>query len=191
MNHANLHVFLKSQLGAQDIAHSGRDLYVHLTGTHDLLKDWGATEAIRIAGLFHSIYGTWHFRHKAFSITRRQVIRDLIGEEAEFLVYVFCVAERPKAFLAVAQTSDIRLIDHHTKSEMALTPDQLDALLEIETANLIEQRGAIRGLLERLSSTRVSNGAKLAIADYLAVSARAPDGTAAFSRQQAPASAPP
>jgi hypothetical protein len=36
---------------------------------------------------------------RRFPIESRHVIRDLIGEEAEFLAYVFCVTDRPTAFL--------------------------------------------------------------------------------------------
>lgn len=64
--------FLIEQLRVQDVHHSGRTFFAHLKGTHDLLRDWGNPEPVCIAGLFHSIYGTWHFRHQAFPITRRQ-----------------------------------------------------------------------------------------------------------------------
>jgi PHD/YefM family antitoxin component YafN of YafNO toxin-antitoxin module len=164
----NLETFLTSHLRTQDIAHSGRDLYEHLAGTHDLLQAWGNARPVCVAGLFHSIYGTWHFRHQAFPIDRRAVIRDLIGAEAERLVYIFCVAERPRMFLANAHRDAISLMDHSAKAVMAVSRAELDALLEIETANLIEQRGNIRRVLEDLSSTRISGGAKRAIAEYFA-----------------------
>ena len=91
--------FLLDELGLNRIPHSGRDFFTHLSGTHVLLRSWDNPDAVCHAGLFHSVYGTSHFHHKAFPIERRDVIRAMIGEEAEFLAYVFCVTERPKDFL--------------------------------------------------------------------------------------------
>jgi hypothetical protein len=48
-----------------------------------------------------------------------------------------------------------------------LAPRQLDDLLEIEAANLIEQGGNIRAMLQRLQATQISPAAKRGIADYL------------------------
>jgi hypothetical protein len=160
--------FLTEQLRTQGVRHSGRDFYTHLKGTHDLLQVWQNPEPVCIAGLFHSIYGTWHFRHKAFPITSRHVIRDLIGEEAEFLAYVFCVTERPKDFLANAGSAEIAIQDHHAGDLIRLSHSQLSKLLEIEAANLIEQRGNIRITLQRLFTTRISLAAKASITNYLA-----------------------
>jgi hypothetical protein len=160
--------FLTEELRAQDVRHSGRDFYTHLEGTHDLLQAWGNPQPVCVAGLFHSIYGTWHFRHQAFPIERRQVIRDLIGEEAEFLAYVFCVTERPKVLLASIGARIVLLMDHHAGRPLRLTPSQLDQLLEIEAANLIEQSGNVAPLLPQLLAARISAAAKAEITNYLA-----------------------
>jgi hypothetical protein len=137
-------------LGLNHMPHSGRDFFTHLSGTHALLRAWDNAEAVCLGGLFHSIYGTTHFHHKAFSIKQRHVVRALIGEEAEFLAYVFCVADR-KDFLALidssaeAKSPEIELMDHHTNTRLRLTRSQLHKLLEIEAANLLEQGGVMYG----------------------------------------------
>src|SRR5258708_1815449 len=155
--------FLVDGLGATSIAHRGQDFYAHLEGTHDLLQSWGNPEPICLAGLFHSIYGTWHFRRRTFPIAQRAMIRDLIGEEAEFLVYVFCVAERPKELLEAASGSELLVTDHHAKDVIALTRAELVGLLEIEAANLLNQGGSIDPVLARLAATDVSAAARRAI----------------------------
>jgi hypothetical protein len=160
--------FLTEHLRTHEVPHSGRDFYTHLKGTHDLLQAWRNPEAVCLAGLFHSIYGTWHFRHKAFPIENRHVIRDLIGEEAEFLAYVFCVTERPKAFLVVAGSPEIAIKDHHAGSLIRLPPVELNKLLEIEAANLLEQGGNIKGMLHQLLATEISLAAKACIVTCLA-----------------------
>jgi hypothetical protein len=161
-------VFLTEHLRTHEMRHSGRDFYTHLKGTHDLLLAWQNPQPVCIAGLFHSIYGTWHFRRSAFPIASRHVIRDLIGEEAEFLAYVFCVTERPKDFLANAASAEITIQDHYANNPMRLSHSQLNKLLEIEAANLIEQGGNIRVLLQRLFATAISPAAKADISSYLA-----------------------
>jgi hypothetical protein len=159
--------FLTEHLRTHELRHSGRDFYTHLKGTHDLLKAWKNPEVVCLGGLFHSIYGTWHFRHKSFPIENRHVIRDLIGEEAEFLAYVFCVTERPKAFLVHAGSPEIAIKDHHAGSLIRLATVELNKLLEIEAANLLEQGGNIRGILRQLLATEISLAAKARIVTCL------------------------
>lgn len=80
--------------GADKVRHSGRTLFDHLKGTHDLLRDWGCAEHVCVAGLFHSVYGTQHFRHETLSLEQRPLLRQLIGDQAEKLVYLFGVGDR-------------------------------------------------------------------------------------------------
>ena len=54
-------------LDANKTRHSGRTLFDHLKGVHDLLRDWDNEYHVCIAGLFHSIYGTNTFKHQSMS----------------------------------------------------------------------------------------------------------------------------
>ena len=65
------------------------------------------------------------------------MLRHMIGDEAEFLVYLFAVTDRPKALLT--RTNSLR--DHHTGDMLILWPRVLRDLREIEAANLIDQGG--------------------------------------------------
>lgn len=123
--------FLIQRCHADKTPHSGRTLLQHLQGTHDLLAQWGARESVRLAGLFHSVYGTVHFRHQSWPLTDRYTIRQLIGAEAEQLAYLFCTLDRPRALV------------EHAEHPAACGRDWLLAeLIEIELANLIEQGGS-------------------------------------------------
>jgi hypothetical protein len=143
--------FLTGQAHADSVRHSGRSLYEHLCGTHDLLQEWGNRDAVCAAGLFHSIYGTRYFRHRAWPLADRRTIMDLIGVEAEALAYTFCTSDRPRAFLDSN-------IDFAANARI-LTP----SLREIEAANLIEQ-GSRSHWLQRLHDSDISDGARRAIA---------------------------
>jgi len=79
--------FLK-ELGTETTLHSGGSLFDHLVGVSQILKEMNAPQHVQDAGLFHSIYGTYKFQHQ--TISDRNVIQNLIGEEAEYLVYMFC-----------------------------------------------------------------------------------------------------
>ena len=142
---------------AGNIRHGGRSLYEHLIGTHELLREWGASEQVRLAGLFHSIYGTRHFRKSAWPLVDRMTIRNLIGDEAEFLAYLFCVTDRPKALLVAANS----LRDHHAGNMHMLDAKTMRSLREIEAANLLDQGG--RHWLEKLRDYDISKSAKQTI----------------------------
>lgn len=75
-------------------SHSGVTLIDHLVGVHDILKEWKAPQYLQDAGLFHSIYGTTVFEHQ--STNDRDTIRELIGEQAEELVYQFSILIQPR-----------------------------------------------------------------------------------------------
>jgi hypothetical protein len=138
------HQFLLEQAGADKIKHSGRTLFDHLVGTHDLLRAWGNSDAVCDAGLFHSIYGTNKFRHQTWPITDRATIRDLIGPTAELLAFMFCTSDRPAAWFEFEKLPTSR------------------SLREIEAANLLEQ-GSRSKWLGELYDTDISGGARRAI----------------------------
>jgi len=159
--------FLLEHAAADKVRHSGRDFHTHLSGTHDLLQQWGNREVVCAAGLFHSIYGTRIFRHSAWPFDRRDTIRDLIGAEAELLAYVFCVTDRPKVFLANVGAARIAMRDYHTNGVLLLSRPQLRDLLEIEAANCLEQGGNNAGTVQRLLATDISVAAKHALSLHL------------------------
>lgn len=152
--------FLTLELGTRAVRHSDRDLYTHLAGTHDLLEAWGNPPEICNAGLFHSIYGTAVFRHCAVPLARRNIVQDLIGIEAERLAYIFCVTRRPAAFLNLVGTNQRIVYDCHTNRLLALERRQFESLLEIETANLVEQGGRIAPALRILVAGGITMNAQ-------------------------------
>tara|TARA_R100001377_G_scaffold43063_1_gene24298 strand:+ start:529 stop:945 length:417 start_codon:yes stop_codon:yes gene_type:complete len=80
------------KVGTNEIPHSGGTLLDHLVGVSEILKEMNALEYVQDAGLFHSIYETAIFHHQ--TVSDRQVVQDLIGEQAEHLVYLFYVLDR-------------------------------------------------------------------------------------------------
>ena len=110
------------KIGTNEISHSGGILLDHLVGVSEILKEMNAPKYVQDAGLFHSIYGTAVFHHQ--TVSDRQVVQDLIGEEAEHLAYLFCVLGREtdrQTEIAVIEDKQIRddlmLIDFANSEE--------------------------------------------------------------------------
>ena len=137
----NRHTQFLLSLDAHRTRHSGRTLFVHLKGVHDLLRDWGNDQDVCNAGLFHSIYGTDTFQHK--SLEDRGKLKDMIGDHAEFLVHCFSRLDRPL----------FESIDD---------PVVRAQLQEIEAANLLEQGGS-GNTLRKLARLPLSDGARAAL----------------------------
>jgi len=114
--------------------HSGGSLWSHLLGTWKLLSDAGQPQYICNAGLFHSIYGTRHYRLQCASLDKRDEVQTLIGLQSENLVYLFCVIDRPHVLFLGKNV----VMDHHRKKLVNIA-DWFNDLLIIERANLDEQ----------------------------------------------------
>jgi len=69
----------------------------HLIGTADILKEYGASDYLIDAGLFHSIYGEASSRNmsKNIYLTREELI-GIIGKDAEKIVFEYSSIESPR-----------------------------------------------------------------------------------------------
>ncbi|UEL30073.1 DUF6817 domain-containing protein [Pseudarthrobacter sp. L1SW] len=106
----------------------------HLFGVHQILVAWGCAPAVCTAGLFHSTYGTEFYTDSLFDIAERQRLKQLIGNEAEALVYAFCRISRTSLLDDLPVEID--------NGEYQVSEEQLAALRCIEMANLLEQQAA-------------------------------------------------
>lgn len=131
-------IALLEELQAQTTSHSRRTLLAHLQGTHDLLEEWGNPPSVCAAGLFHSVYGTYIFDKQSADMSMRAHIRDVIGVDAEWLVYVFCVTDR-RSFYEHLGEPHFHLRDIVHGGDLELDRDSLAALIEIEVANIVDQ----------------------------------------------------
>jgi hypothetical protein len=74
------------------ILHSKSNFLNHLINTFNLLKKWKQHEDLCFAGMFHNIYGNKYFN--ADLNVSREDIKNLIGENAEELVFKFVNTDR-------------------------------------------------------------------------------------------------
>jgi hypothetical protein len=147
-------IFLQ-QKGAGITEHSKSSLLDHLLGTYSLLRTWGARAALCDAGLFHSVYGTESFKPVMISQEFRVSVQEIIGVEAETLVYLFSYKKSVDLFThaqekaaqlrnrnsdSVAFCNEIfRMRNRLTFEWMPFTFDQLLDLVSLTIANALEQ----------------------------------------------------
>lgn len=132
------HLALLRRLDAHVTPHSRGTLLEHLRGTHDLLVEWGNGPEVCVAGLFHSIYGTYVFDARCTELTGRDEIRSIIGAPAERLVHLFCVTDR-RCFYDGLGEPEATLRDIVEARDLTIDRDSLAALIEMEVANVVEQ----------------------------------------------------
>ena len=142
------------EIKSDEIAHERGTLYDHLTGTYNYLASWQSEEYVCSAGLFHSIYGTTIFRHQSILYADRQRVKDIIGEKAEDLVYIFSSVNRPSAFITAIR--DGCLFDVISQTKKPICREKLGELVEIEIANVLEQGGG-RLFLQQLKREVLCN----------------------------------
>jgi ribulose bisphosphate carboxylase small subunit len=81
--------------GAHRCWHKHSTFLDHLLGVHNILRLWGQGHIIGRVGLFHSAYSNSYVNLALFDpSTERDLMRELIGNQAEDLVYMFCIINR-------------------------------------------------------------------------------------------------
>lgn len=140
-------------LGTDTTPHSGRTLFAHLKGVYDLLAEWGNDQTVCLAGLFHSIYGTRSFQITTVPLNHREMVREVIGAEAEELAYLFCICDRKTFYPDHPTTKPDEIHDVVNDLQVTVSEKQLTQLIEVEAANTIDQMDVF---IERLPADEVA-----------------------------------
>lgn len=128
------------KFGISTTNHSQGSLLSHLKNTHFILRKWNCSEAICLAGLCHSIYGTESFIKASATLDNREYMRGLIGIEAEKLTYLFG-AHKKESFWKNLESKGVYLIqDRFTNQQLVISLEEFSALILITLANWLEQR---------------------------------------------------
>ena len=122
------------------MGHSNQSLLDHLVGVRALLVDWGASDSLAAAGLFHSVYGTESFGQEAVPLDLRPRVREVIGEQAEALAYLFGAMAKESFDASVERGSDFRIHDRHAGQDVPLGEAAWSEFCELVVANWLEQR---------------------------------------------------
>lgn len=149
MNKYSLCIDYLRAAGADSKKHSARTLLVHLERTFRILDSSGQPDHVCFAGLMHSVYGTSIFKSPTIPSSDRENVKQLIGELAENLVWMFCQLDRPEALKKFAEGERLLPLKNGTEFWDLSDPTDFQAaneLLSIEAANLLDQQTLWRNL---------------------------------------------
>jgi hypothetical protein len=130
------------------VDHARGSLEEHLWGVHDVLQRWGQPERVRLAGLLHSAYSTDGYAHRLFDRDDRARVRELVGRDAERLVFAFCACTRGVLVSAMAAPDTpvpLQLASRWRGVSVRVDRRDLAELMVIHAANLVEQACRPRG----------------------------------------------
>lgn len=148
-------------IGAPDVPHTGVTYMGHCFNVYRDMKEWGYSEELAQAGLFHSIYGTGLFQKFKLGLDRREEIQQLIGQRAERLAYLNCSIDYEQFDAEVLRGAPpYRMQSRLTGETIELTEQEMADLLAIQLVDRLEQvprskhldfrRDAFEAMAERL-----------------------------------------
>jgi hypothetical protein len=118
------------------------DLLTHLTGVETLVRAWGGSELLALAALGHATYGTDGFPPHILELDQRSLLADVIGEDAEALVYFYASCDRgffyPQLEDPEMELGQLRFRDRFTGSEVAPGAAQVTQFVDLTNANETE-----------------------------------------------------
>ena len=127
-----------NDLGATKVAHWNGDLQAHLLGTHNLLRAWGNSDDICLAGLYHAVYGTDGFPSQLVDLSDRLRIASIIGRRAEELAYLYAACDRDTVYPQIGRSEPVIFSNRFTRQERPLPREELADLCELTLANELE-----------------------------------------------------
>ncbi|WP_019711907.1 DUF6817 domain-containing protein [Streptomyces xinghaiensis] len=124
-------------LGAGEIEHPGGSLLEHVRRVGELLGDWDARPALRLAGLCHALYGTDGFPSALLPLARRPQLAAAIGAEAEALVYFYASCDRKVSYPALLDDPPL-FRDRFSGRVLHPGPQRLRDFAELTAANELD-----------------------------------------------------
>jgi hypothetical protein len=122
--------------GTETIQHPGGTLYAHLCRVRDRLAALGHDSDVQAAGLTHAAYGTDGFDLALLFWRERDTLRELIGPNAEELVYLYAACDRSLSWPDLAATH--RITDRFTGAAVRIPDWQLTAFVDLSIVNELD-----------------------------------------------------
>ncbi|QIL68941.1 tetratricopeptide repeat protein [Diaphorobacter sp. HDW4B] len=119
----------------------------HLYGVARSLALWQQPHDVQLLGLLHSVYGNAFVDLVKFDArTERARLQELVGEEAEHLVYLFCTMSRSQFINKVLERDfdedggmELELNGPAPRATVQLTPREVATFIIVSMADTIEQ----------------------------------------------------
>ena len=163
-------IALLEEIGAEDTDHPRGSLADHLRGTYDILRSWGCEADVRLAGLYHSVYGTDVFRTVTVAPDARDKVEAAIGPAAERLAYLYCALVRESLYDNLSTGGPPYAVRNRLDgSEIELSRDEYAQLVTIDFANRLEQMPHSEPSQEQFARDRARYVAAIPLLPPLAV----------------------
>ncbi|WP_229074732.1 DUF6817 domain-containing protein [Actinoplanes sp. DH11] len=133
--------------GADTVKHPGGTLYQHLCRVEEQLGELGHGPAVRAAGLTHAAYGTDGFDLALVFWGSRDELRELVGEEAEELVYRYGSCDRERTWPRLPESHEVA--DRFTGEVTKLDGEELTAFIDLSLVNELDVIVRDRDLWDR------------------------------------------
>ncbi|MFC7534095.1 DUF6817 domain-containing protein [Actinoplanes sp. GCM10030250] len=133
--------------GADTVRHPGGTLYAHLCRVEERLAKLGHGDDVQAAGLTHAAYSTDGFDLALIFWQERERLRDLVGAEAEELVYLYGACDRDSSWERLAETK--RVTDRFTGDVRELTVEQMTPFADLSIVNELDVFDQNPAILER------------------------------------------
>ncbi|MFE3447246.1 alpha/beta fold hydrolase [Nocardia sp. NPDC059180] len=164
---------LQRSLGTEQIDHPGGTLHAHLRRLHALTVEWNATPRTRLAAICHASYGTDGFAHALLPTADRGRLDNVIGRDAEELVYLYGACDRERTYRELGR-QPLPVIDRFTGGSRVIQGADLSDFAVLTIANELDvarharlpasTREGIRDLVAALASYAPDEAAR-ALAD--------------------------
>ncbi|MET9611011.1 DUF6817 domain-containing protein [Streptomyces sp. NPDC006512] len=128
---------LLEELGAASTEHPGGTLGAHLHRVQQRLDRWEARPALQLAGLCHAFYGTDGFATAPMPLGHRATLVEVIGVEAEAIVYLYASCDREASYPTLAEPG-AAFRDRFTGSTFTPTLQQRSDFAELTAANELD-----------------------------------------------------
>ena len=142
------HLAVLEGWGAGALPHPGGTLLAHLERTATLLANWGASDELVLAALFHATYGTDGFAPSLKELDERDVLRAHIGDAAEGIVWFYASCDREATYPTIVPGEACVFRDRFADEDITPTEPQLRDFVDLTIANeldLVDHNPAFAG----------------------------------------------
>ena len=129
---------LLTEIGAGEFAHLNGSLQTHLIAVYELMRSWGANMTLCNAGLYHAAYGTSGYAEAMVSTDQRLRIADIVGKEAEAIIYLYCACDRDYVWPRIGPALPLPFKSRFTGKTDYLSLEQVKEFCELTAANELQ-----------------------------------------------------
>ncbi len=120
---------------AGSVEHLSGTLLEHLVRTEELLRQWGASDEVAVAGLCHAVYGTDGFPVALLTLDNRPLVVDAVGSDTEAIIYLYASCDRGCTYPNLVDGGSHRFADRFHGGVVEPTHSQLQNFVDLSLAN--------------------------------------------------------